>query len=322
MVWYNDSWLRRKAITLTGNTSGAQTDYQMKLTVTYDSDMTSDFSDLRFTKLDGTTLLESWLESYTASTSAIIWVKTDTPANGVNADIYMYYKNSAASSDWDIENTFLLGDDFSGASVDWTDRWVSDEHTDYSISSDKLRAAVTTNTDVLNSQSSFTAPIVIESSMRCDNTAGNTVLAFEEYAAYLSGYDHVMLKWNDDRYQSNLNSSYNALATTENLSLYYRVNYTIPSTGDATFEILKSGSSAYSRSGTPHYRTGKLALQHYGSGYGWYDWIMIRKYCSNPATYVFGSEEFCGWLGTIMGINKPAKIMGIARANIANVTGI
>ena len=90
MAWYNASWEKRKKITLTGGSSGAQTDYQVLLTVTYDSDMQVDFDDLRFTKADGTTLLDAWLESKTDSTSAKVWVETDTPANTVESDIYMY----------------------------------------------------------------------------------------------------------------------------------------------------------------------------------------------------------------------------------------
>lgn len=112
MAWYNSSWSKRKKITLTGGTSGTQSAYQMKFAVTYDSDMRTDFDDLRFTKLDGTTLLNAWLESKVDSTSAVVWVETDTPANGIDAYIYMYYGNASAVADWDIDETFLFGDDF------------------------------------------------------------------------------------------------------------------------------------------------------------------------------------------------------------------
>lgn len=114
MAWYNASWTKRKPITLTGGSSGAQTDYQVKITVTYDTDMQVDFDDLRFTESDGTTLLNSWLESKVDSTSAIVWVETNTPANTVEATIYMYYGNSGVSSAWDIGDTFIFGDDFMG----------------------------------------------------------------------------------------------------------------------------------------------------------------------------------------------------------------
>ena len=120
MAWLSGGFGKRKKVTLTGGSSGAQTDYQMKFTVAYDSDMQVDFDDLRFTKLDGTTLLDAWLESKVDSTSAVVWVETDTPANTVEADIYMYYGNSGAASDWDGISTFV-GHFFGGDSTGWTE---------------------------------------------------------------------------------------------------------------------------------------------------------------------------------------------------------
>jgi hypothetical protein len=66
-------WPYRKSITLS-RASGAVTNYQMKLLVGESSGATgedvdcgglcaTDFDDLRFTKSDGTTLLDYWIES-------------------------------------------------------------------------------------------------------------------------------------------------------------------------------------------------------------------------------------------------------------------
>src|SRR6185369_9675797 len=55
-----------------GNSSKLN-NYQVKITVTYDSDMKSDFSDLRF--FDGTAELSYWIESFTASATATLWVR-------------------------------------------------------------------------------------------------------------------------------------------------------------------------------------------------------------------------------------------------------
>jgi hypothetical protein len=72
--WLSGLYTKRKPITIT-NSDSALTDYQVKLDITYDSDMQPDFDDLRFTSGDGTTELSYWLESKTDSTSAIVWVK-------------------------------------------------------------------------------------------------------------------------------------------------------------------------------------------------------------------------------------------------------
>lgn len=120
--WYDLGWSKRKQITVS-NSNGALTNFQVKLNIGYDGAMKSDFGDLRFVSSDGVTLLPYWVESYTASATAIIWVKVpNLPANG-NATIFMYYGNSAVSSASDGLGVFDFFDDFSDGSIDpakWT----------------------------------------------------------------------------------------------------------------------------------------------------------------------------------------------------------
>lgn len=111
--WYNTSWTRREPITITGSTAGAQTNYQVKITVSYDSDMQADFEDIRFTDSDGTTLIDYWLESKTDSSTADFWVEApNIPVSPNTVTIYMYYGNSSASSASNGNNTFVLFDSF------------------------------------------------------------------------------------------------------------------------------------------------------------------------------------------------------------------
>ena len=118
--WWNDSWSYRKTITVSELSGSTLTDYQIGLTVTYDSDMQSDFDDIRFVDSDNTTELGHWRESYTASSSAAFWVKVPSiPASGTRK-IYMYYGNPAASSASNGTATFDFFDDFSGDLSNWT----------------------------------------------------------------------------------------------------------------------------------------------------------------------------------------------------------
>lgn len=105
--WWNNWWRKRKAITIS-NTAGALSGYQVLLDVSYDSDMQSDFDDLRFTNATGTEL-DYWLESKTDSSSALVWVETDSLAASGDTTIYMYYGNSAATSASSAANTFTVG---------------------------------------------------------------------------------------------------------------------------------------------------------------------------------------------------------------------
>ena len=94
--WYDVSWTRRRPVTIS-NSGSLLTDFQVRVNVSYDSDMRSDFGDLRFTASDGTTLLNYWVESYVASSSAVVWVKVPSIPGG-NSTIYMYYGNPTALS--------------------------------------------------------------------------------------------------------------------------------------------------------------------------------------------------------------------------------
>lgn len=112
--WYNQSWTKRRTVTVdnTGNSSSF-TNYQVKVDVTYDADMNADFSDIRFTSSDGTTLIDFWMETSTVSTSATFWVEVPSITGSASSSIYMYYGNSGASSVSSGANTFpLMFDDF------------------------------------------------------------------------------------------------------------------------------------------------------------------------------------------------------------------
>lgn len=127
------SWNRRKPMTITGSTN-VQTDYQMKLIVHKSAGtdtstdiylgthVNNDFSDLRFTKNDGTTLLNHWIESYTSGSIATVWIKIPlVPISPCTSTIYLYYDNSSATPQSNGVNTFDFFDDFEDGSIsDWT----------------------------------------------------------------------------------------------------------------------------------------------------------------------------------------------------------
>ena len=118
--WWNDSWSYRKTITISELSGSILTDYQIGLTVAYDSDMQSDFDDIRFVDGDNTTQLGHWRQSYTASSSATFWVKVTSISASGTKKIYMYYGNAAASSASNGTATFDFFDDFSSDLSSWT----------------------------------------------------------------------------------------------------------------------------------------------------------------------------------------------------------
>jgi len=119
-----DGWTKRQSLTVAG-VATSQTNYAVKLTAHFgagedtvtdiycNSAVKTDFSDLRFTAADGTTLLSHWIETKTDSDNAVVWIKIPSiPASPDTVDIVIYYGNAAASSTSNINTTFLLAEDF------------------------------------------------------------------------------------------------------------------------------------------------------------------------------------------------------------------
>jgi len=136
-IWGNlesmnmDDWARWKSHTIAGS-NGAGNNYQVRFSVNYgygvdtgesvfcDYQCQPDFDDIRFTDDDGQTLLDYWLEEYTAYDSAIFWVEI---LDNLDEDvtIRMYYGNPNCDSESDGSATFIFFDDFENGNLDrWT----------------------------------------------------------------------------------------------------------------------------------------------------------------------------------------------------------
>ncbi|MDD5048926.1 MAG: DUF2341 domain-containing protein, partial [Methanoregulaceae archaeon] len=121
-----DGWDARKSHVI-NNTGDALSDYQIKLIVHRSdgsdsgddvyigsSGCESDYDDIRFTKSDGTTFLDYWIEE-SDSSDATIWVEVDTIAASGNTTIYLYYGNAGASAVSSGDDTFLFFDNVANA---------------------------------------------------------------------------------------------------------------------------------------------------------------------------------------------------------------
>ncbi|MFH0839046.1 MAG: DUF2341 domain-containing protein [Candidatus Omnitrophota bacterium] len=173
--WYSSSWKKRRSVSITGSGS-AQTNYQVEFDVTYDSDMQSDFDDIRFTSSNGTTEIYYWRETYTASTQATFVVEVPSIPTG-GTTIYMYYGNASVATTSDGGNTFLFFDDFDDNSFDTTNKWtqvgtgtIIEQNQNLSITSNG------TNRVYARSKTSLSAPYKLEcSARRTGNGAGDNI---------------------------------------------------------------------------------------------------------------------------------------------------
>ncbi len=119
------NWSYRVPVTIDNSSGGALTDFQVKVSFSTFSwtHVKTDGSDIRFTSSDGTTSIPFWIENWTYSSSADIWIKVPFVAAGSSTFVYMYYGNPAATSASNGSNTFEFFDDFGQGSIDYS-KWV------------------------------------------------------------------------------------------------------------------------------------------------------------------------------------------------------
>jgi len=138
MGWLS-GWSYRVAVEITGSSSGAVSDYQIRFTIYYGSGTPSgekfycnqrckpDFGDIRFTASDGVTLLPYWMEEKVDGDYAVFWVKIPSiPASPNKTTIYIYYGNPNATHVGDGYDTFMLYNDGELAGWSYAKASVSD----------------------------------------------------------------------------------------------------------------------------------------------------------------------------------------------------
>lgn len=126
-------WKYRKKQIITGSTSDVLSNYQIPVTVHFGVGVDTstdvylnslgnvDFSDLRFTKEDGTTLLDYWIYESVNSDYAKVWIEVDSISLSPSTkNIYMYYGNSTASSLSNADNTMIFWDNFDSGLGKWS----------------------------------------------------------------------------------------------------------------------------------------------------------------------------------------------------------
>ncbi len=114
--WYDQDWSKRARVTVTNTDAVSYTNAAIEVVVPYDADMQADFDDIRFTTSDGTTLINHFIETYTASTDALVWVEIPLLATSTETEIYMYYGNGAVA-DASATSTFNVSDMFEDGNI-------------------------------------------------------------------------------------------------------------------------------------------------------------------------------------------------------------
>jgi len=304
--WMDNSYLRRKVVTVSNSSGVALSNYQVKLTVAYDSDMQTDFDDLRFTSSDKKTLLNYWLESKTDSSSAVVWVKLPSiPTTGTT--IYMYYGNSKVSSGSNGDNTFILFDDFNGGSIN-TAKW-----TEVDSSGNVVQTGGTLrlnngpvnwgNTGLYSVTNLPRSSMVIEGKYMNNCTAGayyrdTTMLWMKDtstsidYPKFTNAFYAV---WYNSSYYWTVYESGTNIAGTGALACntQYRIRQIVKPAGGAITQLSSNNGASWTtvRDSANYAGSIKVGVTHYDGGVVFIDDLTVRNYVSAEPTAVFDTEQ-------------------------------
>jgi len=308
MAWLT-GWTYRKSHVI-NSANGAGTNYQVKIKVYYGNGTDSgenvylngkcktDFGDIRFTRSDGETLLDYWMEEKVDSNYALFWVEIADDLSTNPATIYIYYGNSTATTTSNGNNTFLFFDDFPGTSLD-SSKWTVVSGTPVVENS---YVKLTGNFSRIQTIPAFSRPTAFR--IRAKSNANAQYNALDNYVYATDGayrasgtcytwsllanyYPHtiyfqrtvndnqIVLKNTGVDLDSTIWRTYELRATASTFRFFYDSDEDMPSVTDNAI------SSGY------------LELACYGTtDYRYWDWVAVRKYVDpEPSHGSWGSEE-------------------------------
>jgi hypothetical protein len=274
--------------------------------------MQADFDDIRFTRNDGTTLIDAWLESKVDSTSAKTWAEfPTTPANTITQTYYMYYGKAVANY-WDGDATFIFHDAFT------TDKWTDDTnlYVDtvntriyYKLYRDatEVKISVSSNVGTSNWMLEFDEKLIAASgayswlfgpaySENAENVRSAISNSRDQTGFFRrSGYggDYRVL---DGSYGSSISSG-PVDNTQYHIHIYRSGNTLYHQIYDNSNHDNLLWSSSYSYAGTASLSYLVIGNDHDNAGATSYvegyilPNLFVRKYAANPPTYAFGAEE-------------------------------
>jgi hypothetical protein len=112
----NQGWAKRSKIEIS-QSAMELINQQVKINITYDSDMKSDFSDIRFADSDKVTRIPYWIENKSDGNWALVWLKIHRIPETEKKSVYMYYGYPSTTSESNGNDVFMQFLDLSGNSL-------------------------------------------------------------------------------------------------------------------------------------------------------------------------------------------------------------
>ncbi len=319
-IWWHASWPYRRNITMDNSqNSNSLINYPVFVNVNYDSDMQSDFDDLRFTYYNSTsqeeTELNYWIENYVSSNYAEVWINVSyIPANGYST-VYMYYGNLAVSTTSNGTKTFPFFDDFNDNSID-TNKWDTYEPTgvDVTETSGQMRVTVSGSYGVwyhggARGKTVFGQNYALRMLSYYYSTGSlpnfklahgfvdsstwdimNTENATFHHEVYYYGLEEFRIH---RFYNRHLSSS--TLSFTSSPDLKWHIFELVRNGSTNTFETWNGTIEVKNETNVPNADLHPILYgakgANTGTRYFYTEWLLVRKYSSPEPSYSFGSEE-------------------------------
>ncbi|MFW5702420.1 MAG: DUF2341 domain-containing protein [Candidatus Dojkabacteria bacterium] len=305
--WFNDAWLYRREIQISGNSS-ALVDIQYQVTgidtqgLFNEGKLQADCRDIRFTDVQGN-LLDYWVEevdlSCGSSASTDIWVRIpDIPSTGTT--IYMYYGNPSAESYSNGEQTFEFFDDFGDTAPTTYEFDNFSSLGDPSVTTGILTLSDSATTEAILSNQTFDTSSRLVFRSKQDTTSTGPLFQGFSNSSLTSSFDN-----DDSAYyftDDGTNDGANFLRGSSNEGT---VSESGATTEDASFNVFELGVNS---SGVDYYINNSsdgsistnvpdedmhIRLENAELSEALeIDWIAVANYADDPAdTQIIGNEE-------------------------------
>ncbi|MDP8231020.1 MAG: LamG-like jellyroll fold domain-containing protein [Candidatus Gorgyraea atricola] len=240
--------------------------------------------------------------------TAETWFKLQEPiaASGSSTKYYAYYDDSDVgdSPDGDLENVYIFSDDFEAGGID-TNKWNIVDSTGWSITGGQLKGTNTTGR--LQSQLSFSAPLILETETICNTVATNgqqtagfwisssNSFGLLEHASVTEYYYRNDSSWAGNySFDTLANNHYVKISadSSNNVTLYIKdLSDSSDDTKNATNTISNESVTLGRR--YDESTTGQTYDQRW-------EYLKVRKYLSTDPSISSGSETERGGDGTMM----------------------
>ena len=314
-------WLYRKSITLS-RASGAVTNYQMKLKVGESSGAAgenvdcgglckTDFSDLRFTASDGTTLLDYWIESVSGTTPnqlATVWIEFNSIGTGATT-FYMYYGNAGASAVSDGDTTFPFFEHFLADPPDAADwyHWLNNGSS--SVSGSIFATTGHASYNAWGCKQKFGTNYAYRGRVKVSSeaTGGDmNVFGFDDRSddgtAVGAGADNAKISFSNGSqyYDNNREGTQTRAARTDGITAYTIAEIQRNASTDVRF-LINDTLKVTSTTNVPTDTCGFIQWSNSATPTISWDWVLVRQFLvTEPAWGSWGGQEDLSGGGTVM----------------------